>query len=152
MQEADELVGKTERRCGVVTPFSTTVLGRPPVRWWRFHLAQDFTKAAVRDTRASLAKLEILREPRWADAAAGYPAAAVGIGFRFGPHCDGRLEFDLAMTALALCGLDGDAAACLTMSYFLPRVPGADGAETRVARSWKALTASDRRRATGDGA
>jgi hypothetical protein len=45
-------------------------------------------------------------------------------------------RFDLAMTALAICAADGNAAACLVMSHILRKIPGAGKAEARIATSW----------------
>jgi hypothetical protein len=112
---------------------------RHPTQWWRFHFAQDYDGRTVRRMRASIAKLEIRREPRWLDAATGDAAAAVGLAFKYRPVDCHACEFDLAMTALTICAVRGSNAARVVMSRMLRGLPDGAQAEIRVANSWLML-------------
>jgi hypothetical protein len=108
---------------------------RHPMRWWRHHLAQDYD----RHMRACLAKFELMGEARWFDAATGDAAAAIAIALKCRSlDCTGD-EFDLAMTALTICALQGSAGASVVMSRMLRCLPADGSAKNRIANSWLML-------------
>jgi hypothetical protein len=110
---------------------------RHPTRWWRYHLAQDHDVRTVRAMRAFLAKADLLGEARWIDAATGDAAAAIGIAFKYSSL--GHRDFDLAMTALAVCAFRGSAAARVVLAKQWHWLPDGGEAEIRIADSWLAL-------------
>jgi hypothetical protein len=112
---------------------------RHPTLWWRYHLAQDYDKPALRRMRACLAKFDIAGEPRWFDAATGDAAAAIGIAFKYRQRDCACEEFDLAMTALTICALKGSAGARVVMSRMLRCLDDGAAAKNRVANSWLML-------------
>jgi hypothetical protein len=109
---------------------------RPATQWWRFMPANAFDVSALREMRGSLSTIAILEEPTWRSAAGGNAAAAIGLALRLNPARSTSTAYDLIMTALAICGAGGNAAACLVMSHVLRKMPGAGKAEARIATSW----------------
>ena len=107
-----------------------------PIRWWRLKAATGLEKRALRMMRAVFSKIEMLGEPQWKAAVKGDPAACIRISLNLRPENFADARFDLAMTALAICAADGNAAACLVMSHILRKIPGAGKAEARIATSW----------------
>jgi hypothetical protein len=112
---------------------------RHPTRWWRYHLAQDYDLRTVRAMRAFIAKVDLPGEARWIDAATGDAAAAIGIAFKYSSLGLRRRDFDLAMTALAVCAFRGSAAARIVLAKQLHWLPDGGEAEIRIADSWLAL-------------
>jgi hypothetical protein len=112
---------------------------RHPTRWWRYLFAQDYDVRTVRTMRAFLAKVDLPDEARWIDAATGDAAAAIGIAFKYSSLGLRRRNFDLAMTALAVCAFRGSAAARLVLAKQLHWLPDGGEAENRIADSWLAL-------------
>jgi hypothetical protein len=112
------------------------VLRRHPIRWWRHHLAQDYDERTVRRMRCQLAKFDLPAQDRWCDAATGDAAAAIGIAFGLREADSSRLDFDVAMTALAVCAYGGSDAARVVIAKMLRSLPDAGAAEHRVADSW----------------
>jgi hypothetical protein len=109
---------------------------RQATRWWRFIRADLLGADALGEMKAAVAKVDLLGEPRWRDAATQDAAAAIGIVLDFAAEDFGLERFDVAMTALTVCAAEGDAAACMVVSNILRRVPGAGAAEARLATGW----------------
>ena len=112
---------------------------RHPMRWWRYHLAQDYDRRTVCHMRSYLAKIEIVGDTQWLDAATGDATAAIGMALKYRPLHGHRREFDLAMTALAIIALRGSTRARVVMSTMLRWLPDGAEAEVRVADSWLML-------------
>jgi hypothetical protein len=112
------------------------LLRRPATQWWRLTSATTFDQIALREMRSSLSKIDMLGEPRWKDAATGDAAASIHIALCMRPEDSAEARYDLALTALAVCAADGNAAACLVMSHILRKIPGAGKSEARIATSW----------------
>jgi hypothetical protein len=106
------------------------------LRWWRSTRAFNFHAPALSQMRAAIANVAMLGEPRWSDAAAGDPAAAVAIALAMGPANSHALKFDMCMTALVVCACEGDAASCLVIAYMLKRLPKVGRREKRLSTSW----------------
>jgi hypothetical protein len=130
---------ETERPMPNRTTATSRAERRHPLHWWRYHLAQDYDKPALRHMRACLAKFDIPGEPRWFDAASGDAAAAIGIAFKYRQRDCASEEFDLAMTALTICALKGSAGARVVMSRMLRCLHDGAAAKNRVANSWLML-------------
>lgn len=92
--------------------------------------------AEAAEMRAAMAKIELCGEPRWRAAVTGDAAAAIGIVMTMTPRHFGHLRFDLAATALAICAVNGSAAACLVMANLLRRIPDSGPTEAQLATSW----------------
>lgn len=106
------------------------------LRWWRSTRADNFHAPALNLMRVAVANVAMLGEPRWRDAAAGDPAAAVAIALAMGPENSQALKFDMCMTALVVCACAGDAASCLVVAWMLKRMPNSKRREKRLAASW----------------
>lgn len=89
--------------------------------------------------QAAIEKVAILGEPRWHAAVAGDAAAAIALAIEARHRGIHLHRFDLAMTALTLCALAGDAAACMVVSNILRRTGGASPSAARLANSWLVL-------------
>jgi hypothetical protein len=109
---------------------------RCPLTWWRTMRAEahdDSTSALMREALSTIA---IIGEPRWRQAMTGDAAAAIGLVMSMTPRHCGHLKFDLSATALAICAINGSAAACLVMANVLRKMPDSGPAEARLATSW----------------
>jgi hypothetical protein len=117
--------------------FDSRTMWRPPTLWWRFTPADGFDSMAIREMRGAIAKIAIKGEKKHShDAVTGDAAAAIRLVLGWFPELHDDVRFDLAMTALAICGPEGNAAASLVASHVIRRLPGASGAEARIATSW----------------
>jgi hypothetical protein len=97
---------------------------RHPTRWWRSHLAQVYDERTIRRMRAFLAK---------------------AVAFNCRTRVPAGRDYDMAMTALAVCAFRGNAAARLVIARHLRWLPGGGDAAIRVADSWIAYRpAADR--------
>jgi hypothetical protein len=106
-----------------------------PLTWWRTMRAEAFDASTAAVMREALSTGAIIGEPCWRPAMTGDAAAAIGMVSMTPRHC-GHLKFDLAATALAICAVNGSAAACLVMANVLRRLPDSGPAEARLATSW----------------
>jgi hypothetical protein len=134
----NDILNKAERPAVSTATKQHDLLRRPATQWWRLTPATAFDAVALREMRASLSKIDMLGEPRWNDAATGDAPASIHISLSMSAEESAEARHDLAMTALAVCAADGNAAACLVMSRILRKIPGAGKAEARVATSWLA--------------
>ncbi len=107
-----------------------------PFGWWRTKRAELFDAPMAVAMREALATIVILGEPNWRAAAAGDASAAVGLALRLNPERSTATAYELIMTALAACAVDGDAGARLAMSFVIRRMPNAGKPEARIATSW----------------
>jgi hypothetical protein len=111
------------------------VVHRDPIRWWRHHLARDYDELTVRRMRRKLAKFDLPTHHLWPDA-----AAAIRIAFELHKTNPSSLDFNLAMTALAVCAAGGNYAACVVLAKVLRSLPDAGSAERHIADSWIELS------------
>jgi hypothetical protein len=111
----------------------------PPLHWWRHLPATSFTTAHLTVIRRAIAGFGFIGEPHWPAAANGHPAAAIGIALRtLRSHIEPNPTFDLVMSALLRCALEGNAAAVLVLAHVLDRVAkGASG--SALAASWRSI-------------
>lgn len=107
-----------------------------PTDAWRTCRADAIGALGLHRMKAAVAAAAPGGDARWRLAAAGDAATAIGVALDMmrGPVAGTR--FDDAMTAVAVCALEGDAAACLVTSYVIRRLPLAGRAEARLATSW----------------
>jgi hypothetical protein len=116
--------------------------GEAPLAWWRTIPAKELDLSRVKIMRATLSTIVVMKEPTWRAAADGNAAAAVGLALRLNPARSTETAYDLLMTAVVCCAAEGDAAAALTMSHVLRRLPMAGRKEARIATSWLVRTFS----------
>lgn len=115
--------------------------GVPSLHWWRRLPAPAFTDMHVATIRKAIAGFSIINEPFWPAAARGNPAAAVGVALRAIKHrrtsdpC-----FDLVVSALLRCAIEGSTTAALVLEYALVRMAAKDPACSAIAASWQAAT------------
>lgn len=92
-----------------------------PLSWWRTmpaDLLRDSEHLLLRET---ISKIGVLKGREWVTAMRGDVAAGVQIAMAVLPINEITLEVDLAMTALMLNALDGNAGAAVVLSCVLGR-------------------------------
>jgi hypothetical protein len=93
-----------------------------PLAWWRTMPADLLGDAEHLLLREVIGKIGVLKGREWISAMRGDTAASVEIALETLPISTVTLEVDLAMTALTLVALGGNAAAALVLSQVLQRV------------------------------
>jgi len=117
----------------------------PPLQWWRRLTAHAFTGMHVATIQRAVAGITIINEPCWPAAANGNPAAAVGVALRtIKRRRIPNPGFDLVMSALLRCAIEGSTTAALVLQYALGRMAGNDPACSAVAASWQSATVGPR--------
>jgi hypothetical protein len=96
----------------------------------------EFGSHDVTSMRALLAKTSLLGQPKWAAATRGDGPAAVAVAVSFIPVDKITLSFDLAMTALVACAIEGDAGAQIIVANILFHLRGAAAGHQQIATSW----------------
>ncbi|MGA2568427.1 MAG: hypothetical protein ABSF41_16555 [Pseudolabrys sp.] len=117
----------------------------PPLRWWRRLPAPAFTGVHVAVIRRAIAGITTVDEPYWPDAVKGDPAAAVGVALRAIKRR--RIPspgFDLVMSALLRCAIEGSNNSALVLEYAPGRMTAKDPTCAAVAASWQAATVAPR--------
>jgi len=115
----------------------------PPLHWWRRLPAPAFTAVHVAVLRKAIAGISIAGEPNWPAAETGDPVAAVGVALRAIKRRRWPSPgFDLVMSALLRCAIEGSHTAGLVLEYALGRMAAKDPACTAVAASWRTITAA----------
>jgi hypothetical protein len=110
----------------------------PPLHWWRRLPAPAFTGVHVAVLRRAVAGIFIIGEPSWPAAAKGDAAAAIGVVLRDIKRCRWPSPgFDLVMSALLRCAIEGSTSAALAMEYALGRMAAKDPACAAIAASWQ---------------
>ncbi len=107
-----------------------------PLAWWRMLPADRFRDAEHLLLRATLDKVAVLRGQTWIAAMHGDAAAGIAVALSLMPIGTTTLEVDIAMTAVLLSALDGDAATALTLSHVLGRVKLDHPFAAELAASW----------------
>jgi hypothetical protein len=89
--------------------------------------------------RATLEKVSLIKRREWLSGMRGDAAASIAIALHCLPITTVTLEVDLAMSAVALHALGGDAASALVLSHILHRAPLDHPFARDLAVSWLAL-------------
>lgn len=92
-----------------------------PLEWWRTMPADHFGSEQHLLLRATLEKICVMNGHQWLSALRGDAAASIAIAIGALPIDQVTLEVDLAMSALALCALEGSAGVALVLSHILRR-------------------------------
>jgi hypothetical protein len=89
--------------------------------------------------RATLEKVSLIKRREWLSGMRGDAAASIAIALHCLPITAVALEVGLAMSAVALHALGGDAASAMLLSHILRRVPLDHPFARDLALSWLAL-------------
>lgn len=125
----------------------------PPLQWWRRLPAPAFTGVHVATIRRAIAGISIINEPCWPTAVKGNPVAAVGVALRAIKRR--RIPspgFDLVMSALLRCAIEGSTTAALVLVYAVGRMAAKDPGCATVAASWHTTTVPPQARRASKGA
>jgi hypothetical protein len=122
-----------------------------PLQWWRTIPADRLNDAQHLLLRATLEKVGLIKGREWLSGMRGDAAASIAIALHCLPITTVTLEVDLAMSAVALHALGGDAASALVLSHILRRVPVDHPFARVVARTQPALCHADEDEGDGSG-
>ena len=89
--------------------------------------------------RVTMEKICVLKDHQWLSALRGDAAASIAIAIGAIPIDQVTVEVDLAMSALALCALEGSAGAALVLSHILKRTALDHPFAKELSASWLAL-------------
>jgi len=110
-----------------------------PLEWWRTMPADHLGETQRLHLSATLEKICVMKDHQWLSALRGDAAASVAIAIGAMPIGKVTLEVDLAMSALALCTLEGSAGAALVLSHILRRTTLDHPFRKELSSSWLAL-------------
>ena len=109
----------------------------PPLQWWRHLPADAYTDAHLQTLHRAISGIGMIGEPRWADAARGEPAAAVGVAIRtVNDRRSLKPIMDLSMSTVLIAALNGSAAAITLLAVMIGRMAASDTDRERLQRSW----------------
>ena len=106
-----------------------------PLTWWRILRRAEFDTERKTELFKLISGIAIVNCPEWVAAQNGDPAAAIASALHLGRQCNPALA-DLAMTALALCAVDGDPAASLVLRHKLALRARTDHEAAFALKSW----------------
>lgn len=118
------------------TPWPFRADDASPLAWWRMLPADRFRDAEHLLLRATLDKLAVLRGQTWVAAMHGDAAASIAVALSLMPISTTTIEVDIALTAVLLNALNGDAATTLMLSHVLGRVKLDHPFAAELAASW----------------
>jgi len=130
-------LAKGDRRAQSPWPFNLGDV--TPLEWWRTMPADHLGDAQLLHLRATVAKISVMNGRQWLFALQGDAATSIAIAIGSMPIDQITLEVDLAMSALALCALDGSAGAALVLSHILRRTALDHPFGKELSASWLAL-------------
>lgn len=108
------------------------------VKFWRMKSAETITEPDTAAMRRCLHMFALHHDRRWPGAAHGDAAVACGIALRVPPAW--IFSLDLAMTAVALCALNGNAASAVVIAAILRKQRNGEFDTALLATSWSALS------------
>jgi hypothetical protein len=109
-----------------------------PLEWWRTMPADCLGSGQHLLLGATLEKICVMNDHQWLCALRGDAAASIAIAIGAMPINQVTLEVDLAMSALALCALEGSAGAALVLAHILRRTPLEHPFGRDISASWLA--------------
>jgi hypothetical protein len=109
-----------------------------PLAWWRTMPAYRLHDAERVVLREALSKISVLGGCEWVGAMRGNAAASIAIAIEVLPNADITLRVDVALSALLLNALDGNAAAALMLSHLLRQTKLDHPFSKELAVSWLA--------------
>lgn len=123
-----------------------------PLEWWRTMPADHLGDMQHLHLSATLEKIWVMKDRQWLSALRGDAAASIAIAIGAMPIEQVTLEVDLAMSALALCALEGSAGAALVLAHILKRTELDHPFGKDLSASWLALNLYRALNAKGHGA
>lgn len=124
---------------GAQSPWPFNLEDVTPLEWWRTMPADHLNNVQRLHLRATMKKIFVLKGHHWLSVLEGDAAANVAIAIKAMPIDRITLEIDLAMSALALCALDGSAGAALVLAHMLRRTALDHPFGKELSASWLAL-------------
>ena len=109
-----------------------------PLEWWRTMPADHLSDGERLHLSATLEKICVMKDHQWVSALQGDAAASIAIAIGAMPIDFITLEVDLAMSALALCALEGSAGAALVLAHILRRTTLDHPFGKEISASWLA--------------
>lgn len=110
-----------------------------PLEWWRTMPADHLGDAQRLHLRSTMKKICVMKDHQWFSALRGDAAASIAIAIGAMPIDQVTVEVDLAMSALALCALEGSAGAALVLAHVLRRTALNHPFGKDLSASWLAL-------------
>lgn len=110
-----------------------------PLEWWRTMPADHLGDVQRLVLRGTLQKICVVQGRQWLSAMRGDAAACIAIAVGSMPIDQITLKIDLAMSALALCALDGNAGAAMVLAHILLRTPLDHPFAKELSVSWPTL-------------
>jgi len=110
-----------------------------PLAWWRTMPADHLGDVELTQLRATMENISVMKDYQWLSALRGDAPASIAIAIAAMPIDRVTLEVDLAMSALALCALEGSAGAALVLSHILRLTPLDHPFGRDLAASWLVL-------------
>lgn len=114
-----------------------------PLAWWRTMPADHLGEAEHLSLKQIISKIGVLKGCEWVSAMHGDAAASIAIALEANPIREFTLEVDLAMTALMLGALGGNATAALVLWQVLRRAPLDHPFAKELSVSWLVLNLRD---------
>jgi hypothetical protein len=121
------------------TPWPFNLGDVTPLEWWRTMPADHLGDAQHFHLRATVEKICVMKDHQWISALRGDAAASIAIAIGAMPIDRVTVEADLAMSALALCALEGSAGAAVVLAHVLRRTPLDHPFGKDLSASWLAL-------------
>ena len=136
---------KAPRRRRIGSSFAHGSSAVPPLQWWRHLSADAYTDAHLQTLHRAISGIGMIGEPRWADAARGEPAAAVGVAIRtVNDRRSLKPIVDLTMSTVLIAALNGSAAAIMLLTLMIGRMAATNAESQRLQRSWIEVDGADR--------
>lgn len=110
-----------------------------PLEWWRTMPADHLGDVQRLYLRATVEKVCVMKDHQWLSALRGDAAASIAIALGAMPIDQVTLRVDLAMSALALCALEGNAGAALVLAHILRRTELGHPFGKDLSASWLVL-------------
>jgi hypothetical protein len=110
-----------------------------PLEWWRTMPANHLGDVQRLHLSATLEKIWVMKDRQWLSALRGDAAASIAIAIGAMPIDQVTVEVDLAMSALALCALEGSAGAAVVLAHVVKRTALDHPFGKDLSASWLAL-------------
>jgi hypothetical protein len=113
------------------------VAASSPLSWWRMVKPSDMGPKSYIPVRRALIGTDLPDECNWKAAFSGNAACAIGAAVRqIRKHDIGAREVDLAMSAVLVNALRGDAASAILISWALRKRAAKDEASASLSSLW----------------
>ena len=110
-----------------------------PLQWWHTMPADHLGDAQHMLLRATLEKISVIKAHKWLAGLHGDAAASIAVALGSLPITELALEVDLAMSALTVSSLGGNAGSVMVLSHILPLAPLDYPFAKELSVSWRVL-------------